>query len=104
MGSALVHKHVVRLTVEQRKRLLDCTRNGMTAAKKLMHARVLLLSDRAHLEGQRTDTYIAEVLGVHLTPSNAFVNGSSNKGKAQPCSANCGLLRHRKSMATWKPI
>jgi len=66
MGSALVHKHVVRLTVGQRKRFLDCTRNGMTAAKKIMHARVLLLADRAHLEGQRTDTYIAEVLGVHL--------------------------------------
>ena len=66
MGSPLVHKHEIRLTKEQRKRLLDCTRNGTTSAKKILHSRVLLLSDRAHLEGQRTDTYIAEVLGVHL--------------------------------------
>jgi transposase len=66
MGSALVRKYEIRLTEEQRKRLLDCTRNGMTSTKKIMHARVLLLSDRAHLEGQRTDTYIAEVLDVHL--------------------------------------
>ena len=66
MGSALVHKHVVRLTKEQRERLIERTRNGTAAAKQLMHARVLLLADKDHPDGQRTDAYIAQGLGLHL--------------------------------------
>jgi transposase len=66
MGTALVHKHEVRLTAEQRQVFLQITRTGATSAKKIAHARVLLLSDRGHRDGQRTDTYIAEVLSLHL--------------------------------------
>jgi transposase len=66
MGTALVHKHEIRLTPQQRQELTDITRNGTAPAKKITHARVLLLSDRAHVDGQRTDTYITEVLGLHL--------------------------------------
>jgi transposase len=66
MGTALVHKHEIRLTPQQRQELMDITRNGSAPAKKISHARVLLLSDRAHVDGQRTDTYIADVLSLHL--------------------------------------
>jgi transposase len=66
MGTALVHKHTVHLTAEQRQRLLDVTRNGTASAKRIQRARVLLLSDRDHPDGQRPDTYIVEALGLHL--------------------------------------
>jgi hypothetical protein len=56
----------VRLTDEQRRRLTDLTRNGVAPAKKIRHARILLLADAASTDGRRTDEYIAEVLGVHL--------------------------------------
>jgi transposase len=66
MGTALVSKHKVHLTEEQRQRLQDIVHNGSTAAKKITHARVLLLSDREHPDGQRTDEYIAQALHLHL--------------------------------------
>jgi Homeodomain-like domain len=62
---SLSHKHVVRLTGEQRTRLLDLTRTGSAPARKLSHARVLLLADADHPEGQRPDSYIARALGMH---------------------------------------
>jgi hypothetical protein len=58
-------KYVVRLTPDQRERLVDLTRTGNAPARKLAHARVLLLADAAHPDGQRTDGYIATALGVH---------------------------------------
>lgn len=66
MGTALVRKHEVRLTAEQRQRLSDIRRNGACSAKKIKHAEVLLLSDRNHPDGQRPDTYITVALGLHL--------------------------------------
>jgi transposase len=56
----------VRLSEDQRLRLTDLTRNGTAPAKKIRHARILLLSDVGHRDGRRTDAYIAEVLGIHL--------------------------------------
>jgi hypothetical protein len=41
-------KREVRLTDEQRQRLETLTRNGSASAKKIQHARVLLLSDIEH--------------------------------------------------------
>jgi hypothetical protein len=58
-------KYVVRLTAEQRDRLVDLTRTGSAPARKLSHARVLLLADAEHADGQRPDTYIANALGLH---------------------------------------
>jgi transposase len=57
-------KYHVRLDGEQRQRLLELTRNGSSPAKKITHARILLLADEAHPDGRRTDPYITGVLGV----------------------------------------
>ncbi len=66
MGTAVVSKHSVRLSSEQRQCLFDLVHNGSAPAKKLARARVLLLSDRDHPDGQRTDEYIAKALHLHL--------------------------------------
>jgi hypothetical protein len=58
-------KYVVRLDPGQRDRLIDLTRTGSAPARKLAHARVLLLADADHPGGQRPDTYIATALGMH---------------------------------------
>ena len=55
-----------RLTDDQRQRLTDLTRNGSAPAKKIRHARILLLADASHPDGRRNDEYIAEVLDVHV--------------------------------------
>src|SRR5579864_5559406 len=56
----------VRLDPEQRQRLDDVTRNGHAPAKKIQHARVLLLSNRPQPGGHRTDPEIAGLLGMHV--------------------------------------
>lgn len=66
MLSTEARKLRVRLTDEQRERMTDLTRNGVSPAKTIRHARILLLADAAHADGRRTDAYIAEVLGVHV--------------------------------------
>lgn len=59
-------KLTVCLTDDQRLRLTDLTRNGTAPAKKIRHARILLLADANHPDGRRTDEYIAEVLDIHV--------------------------------------
>lgn len=58
-------KYHVRLSPEQRERLLALTRNGAAGAKPIAHARVLLLADENHPDGRRPDPYIAEATGLH---------------------------------------
>lgn len=58
-------KHTVCLTAEQRQRLESITRNGTAPAKKIQHARVLLLSDSDHPNGRYTDAQITLILGMH---------------------------------------
>jgi hypothetical protein len=58
-------KYHIRLVPEQRAALLDLTRNGSAPAKKILHARVLLLADEVHPDGRRPDSYITDVLGIH---------------------------------------
>jgi transposase len=58
-------KYHIRLAPEQRAALLDLTRNGSAPAKKILHARVLLLADEVHPDGRRPDPYITDVLGIH---------------------------------------
>ncbi len=67
MLSTEARKLHVRLTAEQRGRLTELTRNGVSPAKKVRHARILLLADAANPDGRRSDAFIAEVLGVHVT-------------------------------------
>ena len=57
-------KRKVRLAEEQRPRLEDITRNGNNSAKRIMHARVLLMSDQEHPLGRYKDADIARHLGV----------------------------------------
>lgn len=59
-------KYVVDLSSETRSRLEQVARNGTAPAKKILHARVLLMSDQHHPAGRYTDEQIAAALGVHL--------------------------------------
>jgi transposase len=65
MADTAPNKYPVRLTDEERQRLEEITRNGQAPAKKILHARVLLLSDRSQLGGHWTEPQIAEALGLH---------------------------------------
>jgi len=58
-------KRKVCLTPEERQRLESITRNGAAPAKKIQHARVLLLSDSHHPNGRYPDAQIASILGMH---------------------------------------
>lgn len=59
-------KYVVRLTAEARERLKSIAHNGSSPAKKITHARVLLMSDQDHESGRYHDDQIAAALGIHL--------------------------------------
>jgi transposase len=59
-------KYIVRLTDDARQRLESITRNGSAPAKKIQHARVLLLSDQDHPAGRYHDQQIATILGIHV--------------------------------------
>ncbi|CAN1211493.1 hypothetical protein TUMEXPCC7403_14920 [Tumidithrix helvetica PCC 7403] len=61
-------KNKVCLSEEQRQRLRDISRNGTAPVKKVLHARVLLMSDQEHPEERWTDTQISEALGLHTKP------------------------------------
>jgi transposase len=56
----------VRLNAEERQRLETLTRNGTSSAKRIMHARLLLMADQDHPQGRYKDIQIAEALGVHV--------------------------------------
>jgi hypothetical protein len=56
----------VRLSAQQRAHLEQITRNGTSSAKRLLHARVLLMADEAHPSGCRTDQWISQALGLHV--------------------------------------
>jgi transposase len=56
----------VYLTVEQRENLEQISRNGYAPAKKILHARILLMCDEGKLALRKwTDPEIAEALQVH---------------------------------------
>ncbi len=59
-------KYVVVLNPETRQRLESITRNGRAPAKKILHARVLLMSDANHPSGRYHDAQIAAILGIHV--------------------------------------
>ena len=59
-------KHVVVLTAEARERLESITRKGRAPAKKILHARVVLMSDANHPAGRYHDKEIATILGIHV--------------------------------------
>lgn len=56
----------VLLEKEQKQRLEKISRNGYAPAKKILHARVLLMCDEGELaEKKWTDEEIAEALNIH---------------------------------------
>src|SRR5262245_51182841 len=60
------HKYVVRLAPEQRCCLEQLTRTGSAPARKLLHARMLLMADQDHPQGRWHDEQIAAALGAHV--------------------------------------
>jgi hypothetical protein len=58
--------YTVQLTDPQRQHFLAITHNGHASAKKILHARVLLLADKAHPEGRWGDAHIAAALDLHI--------------------------------------
>ena len=59
-------KYQVHLSVQQRDRFEELTRNGHAPAKKILHARVLLMSDEDHPLGRWHDDRIAAALNLHV--------------------------------------
>jgi transposase len=61
-----VRKLAVRLTAQQRERLDSLVRNGSSKAKRITHARILLMADEDHPLGRYKDAQIARALGIHV--------------------------------------
>jgi len=59
-------KYKVTLTVEERQGLEKLVSRGKAAARKLTHARVLLLADAGPLGPEETDAAIVEMLGTSV--------------------------------------
>ncbi|MBE9100904.1 hypothetical protein [Vacuolonema iberomarrocanum] len=59
-------KHKIGLSEAQRQRLKDISRNGSAPAKKILHARILLMADQTHVEGRWSDVQISEAVGLHV--------------------------------------
>jgi hypothetical protein len=59
-------KYAVVLTAKSRQRLEAITHNGHAPAKKILHARVLLMSDAHHPRGRYHDREIGALLGLHV--------------------------------------
>lgn len=60
----MLTKYEVHLDSELRKDLEGLLRKESVGAAKVRKARILLLADSDHADGQRTDLYIAEHVGV----------------------------------------
>ena len=58
-------KYVVRLTSEERQTLHPVVSVGKAAARKILHARILLQADQGRNGPGWTDTQIAEALSAH---------------------------------------
>lgn len=62
----MVKKYKVTLSEEERSMLLALVSVGKTAARKITHARILLLADANSKDGSRTDRMIVKALQVGL--------------------------------------
>jgi hypothetical protein len=65
MARSTPNQYPVRLTAEQRERFEEICSNGHAPAKKIRHARLLLLSDHDRAGGAWSRTRVAEALGMH---------------------------------------
>lgn len=60
-------KYVVKLTLDERTQLHQMISAGKAAARKLLHARILLKADASPEGPGWTDEHISEVLDVSTT-------------------------------------
>ncbi len=65
MARSTPNQYPVALSDEQRQRFEDICANGHAPARKIRHARLLLLSDHNRSGGPWTRTQVAEALGMH---------------------------------------
>jgi Homeodomain-like domain len=65
MGKFTPNKYPVFLDDEQRTRMEKIVREGHASARKITHARVLLLSDHNRPDGRWKEPQVAEALGIH---------------------------------------
>ena len=82
MAVSIPNLYPVVLTDEQRERLTDITRNGHAPAKKIRHARVLLLSDGARPGGRLMRDQIADQLGMHVNTVDRIRKRFVTEGEA----------------------
>jgi len=61
-----VEKYQITLTEEERRHLEDLVRKGKAAARRLTHARILLLADESDGRNGRSDEEVAETLHAGL--------------------------------------
>ena len=72
----------VALTVEQKENLEQISRNGYAPAKKILHARILLMCDEGQQATRKwTDEQIAEALGVHRNTVGRIRHRFLHKGE-----------------------
>ena len=83
----------VHLTVEQREKLEQISRNGYSPAKKILHARILLMCDEGE-QGTRkwTDEEIAQALQVHRNTVGRIRQRFLLKGENLPWSDRKEIL------------
>lgn len=82
MSTSTPHRYPVRLSDDQRDRLDQITRHGHATAKKIRHARVLLLSDRNRPGGRITRTQIAATLDMHVNTVDRIRKRFVEEGEA----------------------
>jgi transposase len=63
----MTRKYVVRLTEEERSALKVLVSSGQASARKITHARILLLADENSESGKNTDESIIKALQVGLS-------------------------------------
>ena len=63
----MTRKYVVRLTEEERSALKVLVSSGKASARKITHARILLLADENSESGKNTDESIIKALQVGLS-------------------------------------
>ena len=76
-----MEKYKVTLTADERFKLEQLVRKGKAAARKLAHARILLLADEGDDRTGRADEQIAETLQVSLRTGNRSRPGGVCRAK-----------------------
>ena len=91
-------KHKVHLSYEQREKLEFLSRNGHNKAKKILHARVLLMADLEHPQGKWTDAQISDALGIHVNTVARIRKKFVTEGETS------ALLRKERSQPPTEPL